>query len=80
MLYLKKINYEDIEEEYKAFKAIPFNENGFENKYHDITKEELREKVIPKLLKNAEGLELEEGHVPDTYFLLYTRNLLGKYF
>ena len=30
MLYLKKINYEDIEEEYKAIKSIPAQENGFE--------------------------------------------------
>ncbi len=74
MLYLKKINYDDIEEEYKAFRAIPFNENGFENKYHDVTMEELKEKVIPKLLKNSEGLELEEGYVPDTYFFLWNDN------
>ena len=31
MLYLKKINLEDVEEEYKAIKSIPAQENGFEN-------------------------------------------------
>lgn len=31
MLYLKKINFEDVEEEYKAIKSMPAQENGFEN-------------------------------------------------
>ena len=38
MLYLKNINLEDVEEEYKAIKSIPAQENGFENKYHNVTK------------------------------------------
>ena len=40
MLYLKKINFEDVEEEYKAIESMPAQENGYENKYHDVTKEE----------------------------------------
>lgn len=40
MLYLKKINFEDVEEEYKAIKSMPEKENGFENKYYNVTKEE----------------------------------------
>lgn len=74
MLYLKKINYEDVEEEYKAIKSIPANENGFENKYYNITKEEFVNQVIPKLLKNSEGLELPDGYVLDTYFFLWNDN------
>ena len=71
MLYLKKINFEDVEEEYKAIKSMPAQENGFENKYHDVTKEEFINEVIPKLLKNSEGLDLPDGYVPDTYFFLW---------
>lgn len=74
MLYLKKVNYEDLEEEYRAFKLIPAMENGFENVYHNITKEELEKEVIPTLLKHSEGLELKEGYVPDTYFFLWDDN------
>ena len=70
MLYLKKINFEDVEEEYKAIKSMPAQENGFENKYHDVTNEEFINEVIPKLLKNSEGLDLPDGYVPDTYFFL----------
>lgn len=71
MLYLKKINYEDIDEEYRAIKAMPQNENGFENKYYNVTKEEFEKTVIPTLIKHSEGLELPEGYVPDTYFFLW---------
>ena len=74
MLYLKKINLEDFEKEYKAIKAIPAQENGFENKYHNVTKDEFVNQVIPKLLKNSEGLELPDGYVPDTYFFLWDDN------
>lgn len=71
MFYLKKVNFEDLEEEYKAIKSIPAQENGFENKYHNVTKEEFINEVIPKLLKNSEGLDLPNGYVPDTYFFLW---------
>ena len=71
MLYLKKINFEDVEEEYKAIKSMPAQENGFENKYHDVTKEEFINEVIPNLLKISEGLDLRDGYVPDTYFFLW---------
>ena len=80
MLYLKKTNYNDIEEEYKAIKAMPANENGFENKYYNVTKEEFEKKVIPKLLKNSEGLELPDGYVPDTYFFLWNDDkIVGRF-
>lgn len=74
MLSLKKINLKDIEEEYNAITSIPEQENGFENKYYNVTKEEFVNQVIPKLLKNSEGLELPDGYVPDTYFFLWNDN------
>lgn len=74
MLYLKKINFEDVEEEYKTIKSMPAQENGFENKYYNVTKYEFVNEVIPKLLKNSEGLDLPAGYVPDTYFFLWDDN------
>ena len=71
MLYLKEINLEDINEEYRAITAIPAYENGFENKYHDVTKEEFKKEVIPKLNRNSKGFDLPEGYVPDTYYFLW---------
>lgn len=71
MIYLKKINLDDVEEEYRAIKLMPANENGFENKYWNVTREEFEQNVIPTLLRNSEGLDLPEGYVPDTYFFLW---------
>ena len=71
MLLLKKINYEDIDKEYEAIIKIPHNENGFENKYYNVSKEEFKDEIIPKLLKNSEGIDLPEGYVPNTYFFLW---------
>lgn len=71
MLLLKKINYEDIDKEYEAIIKIPHNENGFENKYYNVSKEEFKDEILPKLLKNSEGIDLPEGYVPDTYFFLW---------
>lgn len=74
MLYLKKVNIEDVEEEYNAIKSMPAEENGFENRYYNVTKDEFLNQVIPNLLKNSEGLELPDGHVPDTYYFLWNDN------
>lgn len=74
MLYLKEINLNDIEEEYRAIKSIPANENGFENKYHDVTMEKFEKEVIPKLNRNSKGIDLPEGYVPDTYYFLWDDN------
>ena len=71
MLYLKEINIDDIDEEYNAFRVMPAMENGFENKYYDVTKEDLLNQVIPKLIDNSKGIGLALGYVPDTYFFLW---------
>ena len=70
MIYLKKINIEDIEEEYKAIKNIP-EENGYKNKYYNIEKEKFLNIEIPKLLKYSQGIDLPKGNVPQTYFFLW---------
>ena len=38
-IYLKKVDYEDIDKEYEAIINIPENENGLVNKYYNVTKE-----------------------------------------
>ena len=70
-VYLKKINYEDIDKEYEAIISIPENENGLENKYFNVSKDEFKNVVIPRLLNHANGIDLTPGHVPDTYFFLW---------
>ena len=70
-IYLKKINYDDLEKEYEAIISIPENENGFINKYYGVSKEDFKNKVIPELLNHADGINLAHGHVPSTYFFLW---------
>lgn len=80
MLFLKKINYEDIGEEYKAIKSLPKNENGFENKFYNVTEEEFKQQVIPNLLKISDGIGVAVGRVPDTYFFLWdTDKIVGLF-
>lgn len=80
MIYLKKINFEDIDKEYEAIKKIPQNENGLENKYYNVDREKFEKVVIPKLLKRSEGFELPEGYVPDTYFFLWDNDKIVSLF
>ena len=71
MLYLKKINLDDVDEEYKAIQIMPKDENGFENEFYNVSKEDFKNIVIPRLLRNSEGLDLPEGYVPQTYYFLW---------
>ena len=71
MLSLKSINLADADKEYAAIIKFPKNENGFENKYYNIGKEEFINRVIPELIKHSKGLDLPDGYVPETYFFLW---------
>ena len=59
---------------------MPAQEIGFENKYHNVTKDEFVNQLIPKLLKNSDGLELSDGYVPDSYFFLWDDNKIDGLF
>ncbi len=74
MLELRRINFEDIDEEYSAISKMPADENGFQNDYYGVSKDDFREKVVPLLIAHSEGRELKEGRVPDTYFFLWDGN------
>ncbi len=80
MLCLKEINYEDIDEEYLANTKMPFYENGVENPYYDVTKEEYKEEVIPTLINNGKGIGIKEGDVASTYYFLWNDNhIVGNF-
>ena len=80
MLYLKKANLEDIDKEYEAIISFPEDENGFKNQYFNISKEEFKEKVLPKIINNAKGIDLKEGWVPCTYYFLWKdEEIIGLY-
>lgn len=71
MLYLKAVNWEDIEQEYLFTTNQPTDENGFTNKYEGVSREEFEKVVLPRLINNSKGIDLPEGHVPGTEFFLW---------
>lgn len=71
MLYLKEINYEDIEKEYLFVKDMPVDENGLTNEWHGISREEFEEKAIRQMIAFAKGESLPEGYVPETFLFLW---------
>ncbi len=71
MLYLKAVNWEDIEQEYLFTTEQPADENGFTNKYEGVSREEFEKVVLPRLINNSKGIDLPEGHVPGTEFFLW---------
>lgn len=70
MLYLKEINFDDIEKEYLFVREIPFDENGFTNEWHGCTREEFDE-VVRTRIAYSKGEELPEGYVPETFLYLW---------
>ncbi|MGN1371477.1 MAG: GNAT family N-acetyltransferase [Candidatus Coprovivens sp.] len=72
MIFLKKANLEDIEEEYNFLSKMP-SINGFENEYENLPRENF-EQHIKALIDHSEGKKLKEGYVPDTYFFLWDDN------
>lgn len=71
MRYLKKANRQDLEKEWAFVRDIPEDENGFGNKWHGVSREDFENITLEKMLASAEGRNLPEGHVPQTYFFLW---------
>lgn len=70
MLYLKPFNREDCQKEFEFFKNTP-SENGFMNDYDNTSYEDFVNFDIPKRLNSANGVNVPNGLVPDTYYFLW---------
>ena len=80
MLELRKMNYEDIVEQWKYVAALPANENEVTNPYEGISFEEYRERVLPELMMHENPVNMPEWFVPETYYYLWEDGiLLGEY-
>ena len=75
MLYLKEINYGDIEKEYLFVRDIPFDENGFTNQWYGCSREVFDE-VVRKRIASSKGENLPEGHVPETFLYLWKEDVI----
>lgn len=71
MIVLKKANPEDMEKEWLFVREMPEDENGLTNAYHGVSLDDFRSRVLPEMLAFAEGTNLPEGYVPETFFFLW---------
>ena len=80
MIYLKKACPEDLEKEWQFVRDMPEDENGLTNSYHGISLEAFRGKALPAILAFAEGKNLPEGYVPETFFFLWDNDtIVGQF-
>ena len=71
MLYLKEINYEDIEKEFLFVRDMPADENGFTNKWNGISFEDFKNKALKEMIAFSKEENLPEGYVPETILFLW---------
>ena len=72
MLYLKPATPDDIEKEWAFVAAEPADENGFLNDYHDVSLEDFKSTVLPRMVDFSLGKNLPEGFVPETFYFLWS--------
>ena len=71
MIYLKKLNPEDMEKEWQFVRNMPEDENGLTNAWHGISRKDFEDTAFPAMMKFMEGKELPEGYVPETFLFLW---------
>ncbi|MFQ8582595.1 MAG: GNAT family N-acetyltransferase [Holdemania massiliensis] len=71
MLELRPLTTADGEAAYMFLQAFAPDENGFENPYHDCSKETFLTQELPLILDHAQGRNLKENYVPETWYFLW---------
>lgn len=80
MLELRKMNYEDIAEQWKYVTALPKDENGLTNQYEGISFDEYKNTVLPELMMHENPVNMPDWFVPETFYYLWDDNtLIGEY-
>ena len=80
MLELRKMNYEDLIEQWKYVTALPTDENGLTNQYEGVSFEAYRDKVLPELMMHENPVNMPDWFVPETYYYLWDGDILvGEY-
>ncbi len=67
MLELRKMNYEDIVEQWKYVTALPKDENGLTNQYEGISFDEYKNTVLPELMMYENPINMSDWFVPETF-------------
>ena len=76
MLELRKMNYDDIVEQWKYVAALPADENGLTNSYEGVSIEEYKNVVLPELMMHENPIHMPEWFVPETYYYLWDNDVL----
>lgn len=80
MLELRKMNLQDIKEQWEYVTALPKDENGLTNPYEGITFEEYETTVLSELMMHENPVGMPEWFVPETYYYLWDEQVLvGEY-
>lgn len=80
MLELRKMNLEDVKEQWEYVTALPADENGLTNPYEGVSFEEYKSTVLPELMMHEEPINMPEWFVPETYYYLWDGQMLvGEY-
>jgi len=80
MLELRKMNYEDIVEQWKYITLLPANENGLTNPYEGVSFDIYRDSVLPELMMHENPVHMPDWFVPETYYYLWEDDrLLGEF-
>ena len=80
MLELRKMNYDDLVEQWKYVSAMPSDENGLTNEYEEVSFEEYRDTVLPRLMMHEHPVDMPDWFVPATYYYLWDDDtLIGEF-
>ena len=80
MIELRKMNYEDIVEQWKYVTALPANENGLTNQYEGVSFDEYKDTVLPELMMYEKPINMPDWFVPETFYYLWDDDtLIGEY-
>ena len=80
MLELRKMNYDDVVEQWNYITATPADENGFTNPYEGVSFEEYKTSVLPELMMHEHPINMPDWFVPATYYYLWDDDtLIGEF-
>ena len=80
MLALRKMNFEDVIEQWEYVMALPADENGLTNPYEGVSFDKYRDTVLPELMMHENPINMPDWFVPETYYYLWDDGVLvGEY-
>ncbi len=80
MLELRKMNLEDVRQQWEYVTILPADENGVTNPYEGVSFEEYRKNILPELMMHEKTINMPEWFVPETYYYLWdSQVIVGEY-